>query len=194
MEYVEAPKLLQILKDPQRSLEERFGHYRRFLPEWGRRHRLAEELREPRLVHENGDLNHVMVLGGGGSGGFLWFDFEMVYRFPWAVRQYISHEIVQYIWDAHRSIPEEMRERFIEETVAGYPDRERLRRAYDHFFRHPNPIYRAARWLDRRFRKRARKPTSKYHVVAKLRQCIESRTGGESGIGKTRESAPATTR
>ena len=168
-EYVQAPKLLGLLKDPAVPQDQKFETYRRFLKEWSRRHDLAIELREPRLVHENGDANHVMLV----DGGFLWFDFEMVYRFRSSIREYVSHEIAQYIWDTHKQIPEELRERFLDETVSGYPVPERLRGAHDHFYRHPNPIIRWARAFDRRFRARAQKPTSKYRVVARLLERLE---------------------
>jgi len=52
--------------------------------------------------------------------------------------------------------------------LAGYPDRKRLFRACEYFFHHPNPTLRFARSLDRRFRSRANKPTSKYNVSKAL--------------------------
>jgi hypothetical protein len=152
-------------------VDDRFETYRRFLKEWSRRHDLAIAEQEPRLVHENGDLGHVMVL----DDDFLWFDFEMVYRFPSAVREYVSHEIIQYIWQANKSLPLNLRGRFLDETVSGYPDQERLLRACEYFFYHPHPILRFARSLDRRFRSRARKATSKYNVSRALREKLEDR-------------------
>jgi hypothetical protein len=169
IEYVEAPELLDFLIDESQSLDARFELYRKWLPEWSRRHDLAIELREPLLVHENGDGGHVMLR----DGKFIWFDFEMIYRSRAAVPAHVSHEIAQYIWHIYKSIPESMRARFLEETVAGYPNRERLLSAYDYFYKHPNPFLRVARALDRRFRKKARKPTSKYSVTAKLKEQVE---------------------
>lgn len=174
LECVEAPKLLDILQDEQQPLEDRFALYRKFLQEWSHRHDLAISEREPRLVHENGDLGHVMIL----DEGFLWFDFEMVYRYPSNVREYVNHEIVQYIWDTHKNIPLDIRDRFLDETVRHYPDRSRLAGVYDHFYNHPNPILRGARSFDRRYRKRARKPTSKYNVVLKLREKLKNSSSG----------------
>lgn len=169
-EYVEAPKLLDILQDESRPEDERFELYRRWLPEWSRRHDLAISEREPRLVHENGDGGHVMILE---DGSFLWFDFEMVFRTPGNVARHVSHEIIQYLWDTHKNIPENVRERLFHETIEHYPDRDRLYRTYDYFYRHPNPIERGARALDRRFRQRAQKPTSKYKVAQKLRDLLD---------------------
>ena len=56
-EYRKGPNLNEYLSDPSRPLSERFETWRQFLAEWGRRHRLAIEERETRLVHENGDAD-----------------------------------------------------------------------------------------------------------------------------------------
>lgn len=170
LEYVEAPKLIEHMRDAAHSADVRFATWRRFLLEWGRRHERAIAEREPRLVHENGDAKHVMILE---DGSFLWFDFEMVYRSSSRVADHVSREIVQYLWHLHKSLPRELRSRLFEETVAGYPQRERLLAAYDHFFRHPNPLYRLGRAADRRFSQRARKSTSKYRVARRLRELAE---------------------
>ncbi|MDY6973504.1 MAG: hypothetical protein SV775_14435 [Thermodesulfobacteriota bacterium] len=161
LEYVSAPVLIDYMRDTSRPLDERFETYSRFLKEWSRRHDMAISKREPRLVHENGDTGHVMVM----DDAFVWFDFEMVYRFPSSVQEYVSHEIIQYIWNANKSLPPGLRNRFLDETISGYPNKERLIRACDYFFNHPNPALRYARSLDRHFRKRAKKPTSKYNVA-----------------------------
>jgi hypothetical protein len=171
MEYVSAPNLVDFMGDDRVPLDDRFETYRRFLQVWSRRHDLAISEHEPRLVHENGDGKHVMVL----KDDFLWFDFEMVYRYPSAVREYVSHEIVQYIWDMNKKLPPEMRDRFLNETIAGYPVRERLYQGHEYFFHHPRMIHRAARALDRRLRYRAKKPTSKYNVAKTILERLEAR-------------------
>ncbi|MFC1707961.1 hypothetical protein ACFL59_14290 [Planctomycetota bacterium] len=168
MEYVEAPKILGYLQEPEASLDEKIELYRRFLAEWGRRHELAISLREPRLVHENGDGNHVML----AEGGFLWFDFEMVYRYRSRVRYQVAHEIVQYLWHTLKAVPQDVAEALLAETVAHYPARQHLHTAYEVFLSHPDPVHRIARALDRTFRKRASKPTSKYNVARRLRAAL----------------------
>jgi len=170
MEYVEAPELLDFLLDHRHSLDERFGLYRKWLPEWSRRHDLAIKLREPLLVHENGDGGHVMLR----NGGFLWYDFEMVYRSRASVGRAVAHEIAQYIWHIHKSLPEVLRGRFLDETIAGYPVPERLLTAYDYFYHHPNPLMRLGRACDRLFRAKAQKPTSKYRVTARLKERFDA--------------------
>ena len=165
LEYVEAPKLVHFLRDETVPLETRFETYRRFLAEWARRHDLALEHREPMLIHENGDGKHVMIL----EDELLWFDFEMVYRSPSRIPGLVAREIIQYLWNLMKGMSGELRERLIDETVAGYPSRDRLRAAHDYFLRHPNPVIRAARSIDR-LTPRARKPTSKVNVARRLRE------------------------
>lgn len=168
LEYVSAPRLDDYLQDDAIPVDERFAKYREWLPEWSRRHDIAIAEREPRLIHENGDLGHVMLLEGGG---YLWFDFEMAYRSRAKVQDHVSHEIVQYVWDMHRALPDGLRDRLIEETIAGYPVRDRIRRAHDLFLAHHNPVSRLARTVDS-WRTRSRKPTSKYAVARKLRTAM----------------------
>lgn len=165
-EYRPGPRLVDVLRDEARPLERRMEVYRRFLGEWGRRHRMAVAERDPRLVHENGDGKHVMIL----DDGLLWFDFEMVFRRPERIRECVSHEIVQYLWHLLKNTPAAVGGRLLDETVAGYPEPELLRATYDAFFRHPNPLQRLGRALDRRLFARAKKPNSKYNVVRRLRE------------------------
>jgi hypothetical protein len=155
LEYVERPRLGRHVADPAVPLAERLSTWRRFLAEWGRRHALAVSLREPRLVHENGDGKHVMLME---DGGFLWFDFEMVYRSRSTVRRHVAHEIVQYLWQIARGMPEAERDALYAETVRHYPARERMR---------------LLRRIDR-LRARAKKPTSKYRVAERLRRALEA--------------------
>ncbi len=171
-EYVSAPKLIHFLPDENIPIEERFQVYRRFLKEWSRRHELAISLREPRLVHENGDFKHVLII----EDGFLWFDFEMVYRKPEGIHYHVAHEILQYLWHILKRLPRDLVEPFLEETIAHYPVRERLALPHEYFYRHPNPFLRLARALDRRCSPRARKETSKYRVALKLKERLDRKT------------------
>lgn len=169
MEYVEAEKIIARLSRPDVPVEEKRALYRRFLVDWGRRHEIAIREREPRLVHENGDGKHVMLVGDD----FLWFDFEMVYRSRAKIRDHVSHEIIQYLWHTLKTVPPDLAELLLADTVEHYPDRGRLERSYDYFFRHPNPFHRMGRALDRRFYKRSKKPSSKYNVARRLKAKLD---------------------
>jgi hypothetical protein len=163
LEYVAAEKLIDRMRDAGRPVEERLATWRRFLPEWGRRHELAVREREPRLVHENGDTKHVMLVGDD----FLWFDFEMVYRSRSRVEEYVGHEIIQYVWNLLRSLPPEMHGPLLAETVEHYPHPRFLAAGRDVFLNHPKLLHRWGRSLDRR-RARSRKPSSKYAVAERI--------------------------
>lgn len=168
LEYVSEPKLVGYMPDERIPLEERFATWRRFLAEWSLRHDVAEREREPRLVHENGDGKHVMILP---TGEFLWFDFEMVFRSRARVPEYVAHEIVQFLWNLLRHAPGELGERILAETAAHYPNKARLRLAHDVFLRHPSALHRLGRALDR-LKAKSRKPTSKYNVARRLRAAL----------------------
>ena len=96
----------EALTRTSKPLEERLALFRRFLPEWGRRHEIAVAEREPRLVHENGDGKHVMIL----PDALLWFDFEMIWRSRSAVRMHVAHEIIQYLWFLTRNTAPDIRD------------------------------------------------------------------------------------
>jgi hypothetical protein len=177
-EYVKAPRLVDHIQNEDIPLETRFEKYRQFLGDWGRRHALAIEHREPRLVHENGDGKHVLILP---DGDLLWFDFEMTFRHPHRVEEHVSHEIVQFLWFLLKVLPPALAERVLQETITHYPSRERLAVAHDYFFHHPRPLLRLGRALDRKFRARAQKKTSKYNVAAKLKAALDAKKAFQPG-------------
>lgn len=177
LEYVEAPKLREYLVGPA-PVDERFATYRRWLLEWCRRHTLAEAEREPRLVHENGDAKHVMLL----DDGFLWFDFEMVFRDRDHVHEHVAHEIIQFLWFFLRMLPEELGERLLEETVLGYPDTYRLEFAPRVFLDPPRLLPRWARRLDQ-LKPKSHKPSSKYNVARRLQAALARQRAGSVRFG-----------
>ncbi|HXX46988.1 MAG TPA: hypothetical protein VEN47_02095 [Myxococcota bacterium] len=162
-EWVEAPRFVHYFADRSVALPERLATWRRFLPVWHRRHRLAVEHREPRFVHENGDLKHVMITGDE----FLFFDFETCFRSRRRVREVLAREILCYLKSMARTVGDEF-EAFLAETVASYPDRALLAYTHEFAFADPNPLVRAGRRFDLAFRERAQKPSSKYRIAARL--------------------------
>jgi hypothetical protein len=164
-EYVDRPRFIHYFADREIPLEERLDTWRRFLPVWHRRHELAIQRREPRLVHENGDLKHVMIME---DGEFLFFDFEMVFRSKRRVKEFVAREILSYLKSLGKTVGEDEWPIFLEETARTYPDRELLEYTHAFAFRNPNPFLRLARYLDLKFRPRAQKPFSKYNAARKL--------------------------
>lgn len=167
--YVEAPVLEEILVDESIPMDERMATYRRFLEVWCRRHDVAEREQDARLMHENGDFGHVFVV----DGEFLWFDLEMVYRNGRRVEEYLWHEIIQYLWYILKKSHPSVGDRVLAETVAHYPNRERLAQAHRVFIDHPRMFMRWGRKLDS-MRKNKQKPHSKYNVARRLRDAVRS--------------------
>ena len=169
-EYVDAPRFVNYFADGTIPLDERLETWCRFLPVWHRRHSMAIERSEPKLVHENGDLKHVMIME---DGQFLFFDFEMVFRSKKRVKEFVCWEILAYLKSLGKTVGHRHWNAFMKETVDRYPDKTLLEYAYLLAFCNPNPILRGARWLDRKLKPGAKKPFSKYNVALKLRELIK---------------------
>ncbi len=168
-EYVPGLRFVDYFGDAAVPLEERLAVWRRFLAIWHHRHDEAVRRREPRLIHENGDLKHVMIW----KDELLFFDFEMVFRSRRRVPEFVGREISAYLKSLGKTVGPELFERFLEETVRHYPSREYLEQAYTFAFRNPNRVVRAFRWLDRTIKARAGKPFSKYNVARRLRKALD---------------------
>lgn len=162
--FEEGPRLVDFLRDPGVELETKREAFNTFLQEWSRRHDLAIREKEPRLVHENGDIKHVQIT----DRGLVWFDFEVAYRFRSGIRGYISREIAGYLKSLLRMVDPALSEVLWQDTIEHYPAPNRLREVRIFFFRHPNLIHRTCRWVDRTFRERGRKRLNKYEIATKL--------------------------
>jgi hypothetical protein len=150
--------------------------YRRFLKQWHRRHELAVTRQEPSLIHENGDMKHVMII----DDDFLYFDFEMSFRSrkETRVKEFVSREILAYLKSLRRIVGRKLFKSFLEETLNHYPNTEYLENTYTVMFAHANPITRMARNLDWKTDPRAKKPHSKYNVSLQLKRLLDGRGGG----------------
>ena len=171
-EYLPALKFKDYFGDASVPLEDRLHTYRRFLKEWYRRHDLAIKRREPRLVHENGDMKHVMIV----DDQFLFFDFEMIYRSRRRVREFVTREILAYLKSLGKIVGPELFPVFLKETINHYPDAELVHNTHRIMFAHPNLIIRCARAINRKLYPRAAKPFSKYNVALQLKKMLESQT------------------
>lgn len=165
-EYVDRPRFVHYFADESVPLEERLSMWKRFLPVWHRRHALAIKNREPRLIHENGDLKHVMIME---DGQFLFFDFEMCYRSARRVKEFVAREILAYLKSLGKTVGVDLWDTFLKVTAEDYPDDGLLDYTYNFAFRNPNIALRAARWLDRKVKPGAKKPFSKYNTARRLK-------------------------
>ena len=162
--FEEGPRLVDFLNDTGVSQETKRELFKTFLAEWGRRHELAIREKEPRLVHENGDIKHVQLT----DRGMVWFDFEVAYRSRAGIGGYISREIASYLKSLLRMVDPVLSEILWHDTIEHYPAPSRLKDVRSFFFRHPNLIHRTCRWIDRSFRERGRKRLNKYEIATKL--------------------------
>lgn len=172
LEYMPALQFKDYFGDASIALEDRLHTYRRFLKEWHRRHNIAIKQQEPRLVHENGDMKHVMIV----DDQFLFFDFEMAYRSRRKVKEFVSREILAYLKSLGKIVGPELFPVFLRETIKYYPDTELLKSTHRIMFAHPNPIVRMARMVDRRFYSSAKKPFSKHNVALQLKKMLSGHT------------------
>jgi len=171
-EYLSALKFIDYFGEASVALEDRLRTYRRFLKEWYRRHDMAIKRQEPRLVHENGDLKHVMMV----DDQFLFFDFEMTYRSRRKVKEFVTREILAYLKSLGKIVGPELFPVFLKETIDHYPDTELLKNTHRIMFAHPNPFIRMARIVDRRFYPNAKKPFSKHNVARQLKKMLSGHT------------------
>lgn len=168
--YVPGVHFKQYFPDESIPLEERLATWRRWLPEWHRRHRLAVELVEPRLIHENGDKKHVMLW----EDDFVNFDFEICFRSR-DIRDLVGREMLAYLRSLG-SFGDEMYDRMMNEVMDVYPDKSLLMEAWIHAYRNRNPVVRFFRWLDRKVNaKQNDKKYSKYSVARDIKRRLDER-------------------
>ncbi len=167
-EYVPGRNFHKYLPDETVPIEERLRWYRIFLKQWHQRHALAVQTHDPLLIHENGDIKHVMLY----DNELYWFDFEMVFRSGAHIEELVAREILAYLRTLAHFLPKERFDLFFRETMEGYPGRAFLEAAHPYMFRNRNLLVRFGRWVDYTFRKRARKPLSKYRLALMVRDYL----------------------
>ncbi|MBM4148766.1 MAG: hypothetical protein FJ224_06955 [Lentisphaerae bacterium] len=179
-EYVPGRNFHRLLGDASVPLDERRGLYREFLAQWCRRHRLAVDRKDPRLIHENGDLKHVMDY----KGELFWFDFEMTFRSGRHIRDLVSRELMAYIKSLHQFVTDpDLFRMYFSDMLELYGERSYLENIYTVFFRNSNIFTRVGRGLDYRLRPKQRRPKSKYSLAIRLRDELAGRDA--PGAGRT---------
>ncbi len=168
-EYVPGEHFRTYFVDESIPLEERMATWRRWIPHWHRRHKAAVEEGEPRLIHENGDVKHVMLW----EDDFVYFDFEIVFRSK-DVRDLVGRELLAYMRSTGRFFGEAMYDRMMDELVEHYPDKSLLWEGWIHAFENRSGLHRVARKLDRALRPKAKKRFSKYMVAIDLKRRLDA--------------------
>lgn len=178
-DFVAGRHFKNYFKDASVPLEERIATWRRWLPEWHRRHRAAIDHDESRLIHENGDVKHVMLVGEE----FVYFDFEIAFRSR-NVRDLVGREMLAYLRSVGKFFGDAMYERMLDDVVAYYPDPALLMAAWEHAFHNDSLTVRIARKLDFALKPRHQTRYSKYRVALDLKARLDARsltTGGPAG-------------
>lgn len=169
-EYVQGTLFEEYFSDPGRTLEDKLSLWRRFLADWQRRHRLAIERREPRLVHENGTLEHVLIDGDA----LLYFDLEMAYRSRRRVKEFVAREILSFLRSLGRCVASEEWDAILRATVEGYEDRELIEYACRLACQNPNPFRRIADRVDPLLKPAHKRPFARIHVGRRLERAVSS--------------------
>jgi len=174
-EYVPGEHFKTYFRDESIPVEERLATWKRWLPEWHRRHRAAIDHGEPRLIHENGDVKHVMLW----EGGFLYFDFEIGFRSR-DIRDLVGRELLAYLRSVGKFFGDDMYELMMDAVVSHYPDKSLLLAGWEHAFHNRNRLVRVARSVDFAVKPANRKRYSKYNVALDLKRRLDaaSLTGG----------------
>ncbi len=170
-EYVPGRHFREYFQDKQIPLEERMETWRRFIGEWHRRHAAAVATGDQRLIHENGDVKHVMLW----QGEFVYFDFEMIYTSR-DVRMLVGREICAYMRSVGRFFGDAMYERMTAELVEHYPDKALLMTTWEWGFHHSSLFTRFIRKLDYALKPKNRKKHSKYDVALELKRRLDEQS------------------
>jgi tRNA A-37 threonylcarbamoyl transferase component Bud32 len=145
LEYVEAPLLKSVLRDPGVTWAAKAQWIERYGANLGARHERAAAKGELGLVHEHAGLIHVFARGER----LVHFDLEGAFCSGTPIREALAQELST----ALRSLAKSTLERFepaLDAFIAGYARRELLREAA-HWGAHGRSLRRLAkRWADRR--------------------------------------------
>ncbi len=168
-EYTPGKHFREYFKDDTLPIEERLETWRRFVGEWYRRHAAAIDSSEQRLLHENGDVKHVMLW----EGELVYFDFEVCFKSS-NIPDLVGREILAYMRSTGKFFGDEMYDILMDELVEHYPDKRLLLGAWEHACRNQNLFVRGARYLDRTLRSRHQKKYSKYTVAVDLKRRLDA--------------------
>ncbi len=143
--------------------------------DWGRRHTLALQLVEPRLVQSHAMLAHVFHVAPGAEAPdsaerLVTFDFEVAWARRSALPRLVSLEIAQLFDSIARWAPVDHIGPLIAAFARGYPDRARLARVVEDVQRGRLPLF---AWISRLgLQLRERGPRRKLAVLHHLQAAL----------------------
>lgn len=167
LEYLPGRTVHDVLADPAVTEHDKLRFLARFSAAWGRRHALAIETREPRLIHEHGSFRHVLVSGER----LVTFDFEIGWTRKGIVPYLVGREIASFVRSLARVSAGAFEAR-LAALLREYPDHALFREATQCVVRARNPI----RWLSLRIERFTRRgsATSKLRLLADTDEALRS--------------------
>jgi hypothetical protein len=177
LEFVEGPLLSERLRDSMLAPAARAALLAAFGAAWGRRHRLALQLREPGLLQEHGTIEHVFVAGADGAPRFVTFDHENAFARP-DIEAHIAKEVASVLPSLYRSQPRPAGQRLATEVkdakfredlralLAGYGDAAPLRAACARYLRPEGAVWRVICRVDRGREEREGARSGKFRLLA----------------------------
>jgi hypothetical protein len=169
-EFVSGRTLKEYFLDPAIGKADKLNTFKRFLPEWSRRHAVALETRNHYLVQKRATLQHVFMSAEGER--LIFYDFEIVYTPRHHLPAIIAREIAGYIRSLFSVVPRGDFNDYLDILHREYLHRDFLHYPYDYFFRHPNRLLRSLYSLDRQL-PRNRRQRSKYNIALRIHNRLQ---------------------
>ncbi|MBL8844109.1 MAG: hypothetical protein JNL90_21470 [Planctomycetes bacterium] len=182
-EFVPGQPLYLAVEHATLPLAEKERLIRWVAADWSRRHDLALQLVEPRLVQSHAMLAHVFHVAPGAQGAgsperLVTFDFEVAWARRSALPRLVSLEIAQLFDSIARWAPLDHIGPLIAAFVRGYPSRERLERIERDVLRGRLPLF---GWLSRLgLQLRERGARRKLAVLAHLEAALATQSRDET--------------
>jgi hypothetical protein len=168
-EYVPGQTMKQYFLDHKIPKADKLDIFKRFIPEWAKRHFLAYTNENHNLLQEHPTFQHVYM--SAKDQRFIFYDFEVVYTRRHHLPGLIGREIAGYI----RSLPPEDLDDYLRILIREYPHPEFLYYPFNYFFSHPNLLIRFLYALDRQTL-RNRRPRSKYNIALQIHDYLCKKT------------------
>jgi hypothetical protein len=147
MEYCSGPTLHEVLLDESVPGGLKGRLITRAAADISRRHRRAEELKDPRLIQEHATTKHLIVQ----EQRLITFDLENTFSRDIPLREAMAQELSGFLRPLLRRAGPRSGE-FLAAFVAGYEDKDRLRAIAQHAVHDRGLSRRLKRWHDRRRR------------------------------------------
>ncbi len=172
-EYVPGRTLKSYFSDHEISKAEKLLTLKRFMPEWGRRHFLAQKDGNRYLIQVHATFQHVIL--SAEDGRLIFHDFEVSYTNRHSLPSIIGREIAGYIRSLFGAVPIEDFNDYIDVLIREYPHPAFLYYPFHYLFKHPNRFVRFGYWFDRQ-RPRNRRQRSKYNMAIRIQDRLQEKS------------------